>query len=311
MTTLVRGLGHVSFRVPNFDDSFAHATQILGLREVTRSGSIAYLTNGTSHHTLELIPSDQAALDHIGLEAVSLAALEELSTVLEREGVPLLPSQSHELGLLQSLRFKAPGGFVFEVYVPAAPEAQSAGDSTSHTRRIGHIMADVLYNGPGVRPRKLGHAMLKCEDVPEMERFLEHTLGFRLSDRIGNDIVWMRCGSDHHTLNIVRGPSGLHHYAWEVESWADLERMGDHLLANGKTYIWGPGRHGPGNNLFSYHLDPAGVVVEYFTDLLRIEDETTYQPLDWPYNDTSLNQWGPGPSPDFFEHGVSLFSEGQ
>lgn len=309
MTALVRGLGHLSFRVPNFDDSLAHATQILGLREVTRSGSTAYLTNGASHHTLELIPSDQAALDHIGLEARSSMTLEELRTVLEREGIPLLDSAAQEPGLAQSLRFKAPGGFVFEVYVPAPPVPPSAEDQNLRTRRIGHITADALYNGPGVRPRKLGHAMLKCEDVPEMERFLEHVLGFRLSDRMGNDIVWMRCATDHHTLNIVRGPSGLQHYAWEVENWADLERLGDHLLANDMSYIWGPGRHGPGNNLFSYHLDPAGVVIEYFAELLRIDDETTYQPLDWPYTDRNLNLWGPGPSPDFFEHGVGLFSK--
>ncbi len=310
MADMIRGLGHLSIRVPNFDDSLAHATQILGLREVTRFGSTAYLTNGKHHHTLELRPSDRAALDHIGLEAISIEALEELSTALEREGVPLLTPQAQEPGLAQSIRFQGPGGHVFEVYVPAPPEPQPSGEKDPRTRRIGHITADALYNGPGVRPRKLGHAMLKCEDVPEMERFLGQVLGFRLSDRIGSDIVWMRCGPDHHTLNIVRGPNGLQHYAWEVESWADLERMGDHLLANGMTYIWGPGRHGPGNNLFSYHLDPAGVVVEYFADLLRIEDEATYQPLDWPNTDTTLNQWGPGPSADFFEHGIGLFYEG-
>ena len=105
MTMLVRGLGHLSFRVPNFDESFAHATQILGLREVARSGSTVYLTNNASHHTLELTPSDRASLDHIGLEAMSIGALEELGIALEREGIPLLTPQSQEPGLVQSLRF--------------------------------------------------------------------------------------------------------------------------------------------------------------------------------------------------------------
>lgn len=309
MTNMIRGLGHLSFRVSHFEDSFFHATCILGLREVLRSDGTSYLTNDEHHHTVELIPADQNALDHIGLEAESEQALEEVYTKLEREGVHPLISSSHEPGLSHALRFQGPGGHVFEVYIPSLPEALSSQESDPRARRIGHITADALYNGPGVRPRNLGHAMLKCENVPEMEHFLGHILGFRLSDRIGNDIVWMRCGPDHHTLNIVRGPSGLHHYAWEVESWADLERMGDHLLANDMTYIWGPGRHGPGNNLFSYHLDPAGVVIEYFADLLRIEDESTYQPLDWPNTARTLNQWGPGPAPDFFDHGVNLFSE--
>lgn len=307
MTTLIRSLGHLSFRVPNLDASYAHATQILGLREVTRKGDTIYLTNNDQHHTLEITRADRAALDHIALEATSLEALEELSAVLQREGMHILSTQPQEPGLAQAIRFIGPGEQTFEVFVPDQPEPQSTEGSDPRARRIGHIRADVLYNGPGVRPRKLGHAMIKCENVEEMEHFLAHVLGFRLSDRIGNDIIWMRCGPDHHTLNIVRGPNGLQHYAWEVESWADLERMGDHLLANGMTYIWGPGRHGPGNNLFAYHLDPAGVVVEYFADLLRIEDESRYRPLDWPNTDRTLNQWGPGPSADFFDHGVGVF----
>src|SRR5438270_11928267 len=93
MTKIFRGLGHLSFRVPNFEDSFAHATQILGLREVTRIGGAAYLTTGEPHHTLELIPSDRAALDHSGPEGPSSLAPEGLRTALEREGVlPLAPA---------------------------------------------------------------------------------------------------------------------------------------------------------------------------------------------------------------------------
>jgi catechol 2,3-dioxygenase-like lactoylglutathione lyase family enzyme len=202
----------------------------------------------------------------------------------------------------------APAGHQFEVFVPHIPESFQERESDGRRRRIGYLTPDALYNGPGVRPRRLGHALLKCERVEEMQDFLAHVLGFRLSDRaLGGDIAWMRCSPDHHTLNLVRGRNGLHHYAWEVESWADLEKISDHLMENEQTLLWGPGRHGPGNNLFTYHLDPIGAVVEHFADLLRIDHEASYQPQDWTNNPTWINRWGPPPPTDFMEQGVDLF----
>jgi catechol-2,3-dioxygenase len=304
MTTPILGIGHVALCVPDLDASVAHATVILGLREVERQNGMVYLTCNEQHHALQLIASDVAAFDHVALQATSLPALEELHTTLQRAGIPLLSETPQEPGLAHALRFLAPSGHQFEVFVPHIPESLLG----SSGRRVGYLTSDALYNGPGVRPRRLGHALLKCERVEEMQDFLSNVLGFRLSDRaLGGDIVWMRCGPDHHTLNLVRGRNGLHHYAWEVESWADLEKVSDHLMENEQTLLWGPGRHGPGNNLFTYHLDPIGAVVEHFADLLRIDHEASYQPQDWTENPTWINRWGPPPPIDFIEQGVHLF----
>jgi len=307
MTTPILGIGHVALRVPDLDAAVTHATTILGLREVERQNGTIYLTCDEQHHALQLIASDTAAFDHVALEATSIVALEELHTALQREGIALLSEQPLEPGLAHSIRFLGPSGHLFEIFVPRAPELSLGAGNDAQERRVGYLSANVFFNGPGIRPRCLGHALLKCERVEEMQDFLTRVLGFRLSDRaLGGDIVWLRCGPDHHTLNLVRGCNGLHHYAWEVESWADLERLGDHLVANNHTLLWGPGRHGPGNNLFTYHLDPSGAVVEYFADLQRIDHEASYQPQDWTNNPTWNNQWGPPPPGDFIERGVDL-----
>ena len=37
--------------------------------------------------------------------------------------------------------------------------------------------------------------------------------------------------------------------------------------------IWGIGRHGPGNNLFSYYEDPAGNLFEIYAELEQVPDD--------------------------------------
>src|SRR5579859_4462745 len=69
--------------------------------------------------------------------------------------------------------------------------------------------------------------------------------------------------------------SGLNHYAWEVESLATLGALGDVLARNDGRFIWGPGRHGAGGNIYTYHFDPAGAIFEYSADLYRSEEHTS------------------------------------
>jgi catechol 2,3-dioxygenase len=285
---IIKAVGHVALRVPDLEASVRHATQLLGLKEVERRGDHSYLTCDQRHHGLELV-GGQAGLEHVALE-IAPGRLDQLREVLQREGVRILSERPEEPALKAAIRFLGPSGQLFEVYDGIEALTES-------------------YNPVGVRPRKFGHLMLKVEDVEEMTGFLVRVLGFRISDSIvGDEIVWLRCNPDHHAVAVVRGPSGLHHYAWEVEGWPDLERLADALLANGETLFWGPGRHGPGNNLFSYHIDPAGAIVEYFCDLLRIDDEASYRALEWPNTANTLNRWGPQPPSDFIERGLPLAS---
>lgn len=87
--------------------------------------------------------------------------------------------------------------------------------------------------------------------------------------------------------------------------------MLDHMAANGTRLHWGPGRHGPGHNLFTYHKDPDGNTVELFTQLDRITDEakgyweprpwheqTPMYPRTWEVDLAAVNHWGPVSQPD-------------
>ena len=53
--------------------------------------------------------------------------------------------------------------------------------------------------------------------------------------------------------------------------------------------MWGPGRHGPGNNLFVFIEDPDGNWIEISAELEIIQDRLI---KDWPQEEKTLNLWG-------------------
>jgi catechol 2,3-dioxygenase-like lactoylglutathione lyase family enzyme len=286
---MISAIGHVALQVPNLDDSVRWATTVMGLREVARERNTSYLTHGRQHHSLIYIGAGEGALDHISLEAANEAALDELSDRLAKHGVKTVDHE-REPAVQHSIRFAGPDGHLFEVYTGMSQ------DQPGHT-------------GRGVQPRRFGHPMLKSEHPRETQRFIEEVLGFRLSDDVGDGtLLFLRCNADHHGIGITKGGEGLHHYAWEVESLAALGLVGDVLEKNGGRFLWGPGRHGAGGNLFTYHLDPAGCVVEYYADLIKIYDEANYRPGKWEMSDYRFaNLWGPGiPGHEFFDAGAKL-----
>ena len=46
----------------------------------------------------------------------------------------------------------------------------------------------------------------------------------------------------------------------------------------GHDTIWGPGRHGPGGNVFCYFIDPAGNVIEYTAELIELTETGSRRP---------------------------------
>ncbi len=286
--------GHVALQVRDLEASVAHATATLGLRESLRDADSVFLTANDKHHELQLAGTGTSGLDHVGLEVEHADDLGELRDRLIAHGVPILSERPEEPGLVEALRCEGPGGVVFEVYI-------------GMERRP--LSVDTV-----LRPfaRKLGHVNLLSDEKPELERFIVEVLGFRVSDRLGDVATWLRCDTDHHGIALARSKSGtrLHHHAWELESWSAMGQYADHVARSGQRFIWGPGRHGPGFNHFTYLLDPDGAVVEAYCDLLRIYDEAAYRPIDWSKEPRALNLWGPMLPDDWGELGVPAIKPG-
>jgi catechol 2,3-dioxygenase len=90
----------------------------------------------------------------------------------------------------------------------------------------------------------------------------------------------VRCSADHHSIAMARGSGPtLNHCAFEVESIDGLMRGTGRMKKHGFNVEWGIGRHGPGNNVFGYFVEPNGFVVEYTAEVEQV-DEATYTARD-------------------------------
>jgi catechol-2,3-dioxygenase len=71
-----------------------------------------------------------------------------------------------------------------------------------------------------------------------------------------------------------------------IRDWAD------HFAQARIPIRWGPGRHGPGNNLFIFIHDPDGNWVELSAELEQVQPD---RPVgEWPHEERTLNLWGQG-----------------
>ena len=99
-------------------------------------------------------------------------------------------------------------------------------------------------------PPRLDHCLLTSENVPDIARFMQEALQFRLTEQmVSNEghqlIVFFERSHQPHDVAFTRGANGgLHHFAFWLDSWADVGRAADILRMNGIDIDVGPTRHG-------------------------------------------------------------------
>jgi catechol 2,3-dioxygenase-like lactoylglutathione lyase family enzyme len=147
---------------------------------------------------------------------------------------------------------------------------------------------------PGLRG-PLQHLTLASRDVEAIERFYAGQLGFAVSDRVRNRegklmTCFMRSNHEHHTLAcFYQDRRGVDHHSYEAGEWTVLRDWCDRASACGVPLMWGPGRHGPGNNLFIFLKDPDGNWIEISAELEVVLDRPV---REWPHEKRTLNLWG-------------------
>jgi catechol 2,3-dioxygenase-like lactoylglutathione lyase family enzyme len=283
---MVTRMGHIALRVPDLDAAVGFQQDVLGMIETERTAGVSYLTCNERHHELMLIHDPvRRGYDHIALEVEDTAALAAVMRSAQAAGGHLLGDvYDGEPGIDRAVRVLAPGGHVFKLFCG---------------------METVAAARPGDRPEKFEHASVKVLNMKSLECFLEQGLGFRFSDRLGATASWWHCDDDHHGMAIVRAPrSELSHYAFTVEDLNAMGRVADRLkLHRDQRLIWGPSRHGPGNNHFMYFHDNDGAMIELCCDLARMRD---YQPRTWAGGLKPINQWGGRPPVRFILTGFPV-----
>src|SRR5688500_2792582 len=156
----------------------------------------------------------------------------------------------------------------------------------------------VETNVPGTledrdRPIQLTHAVINTTDVEASERFAVERLGFKVSDRTAH-MRFVRCNRKHHALAYAKSDlASLNHIAFEMPSLDAVMRGIARLREAGYEPVWGPGRHGPGNNVFGYFIAPYGGVIEYTAEVSEVDDDYKVGgPEDWKWPPGRIDHWG-------------------
>jgi catechol-2,3-dioxygenase len=283
----VTKLGFFEVRSPDVERLVAYYKDSLGLIETDRVDSVVYLTTGADHHAVVVSPGTSDGRARIGLEVAG--ELDVAESALGDAGIAAARRHDPEPGIADALVLDEPwSGTPIWLYQSQAVSGVSV--------------------AVGQRPTKLGHIASYVPDLVLAQEFYCNVLGFRWSDTIGDFFTFLRCNRDHHAINLMQSVKrqGLFHVAFEMRDFMHLKDQLDHIASHGHTLEWGPGRHGAGHNIFSYHRDPDGSFVELFTEIDIIANERTGEfeprpwhetwpqfPKVWTPDPSAANKWGP------------------
>jgi len=277
-------LRHVGIGVPDYGKALEFYKNLWGLQPVADDSGVTFFATPADpeQYILRVRQDQDKRLDLIAFGVNSPEEVDELARRLAVGGITLdrEPGKLDTPGGGYGVRFFDPDGRLVEV---------SAGVAQKPFRE--------LEERESV-PKKLSHVVINSTDVAATKAFYETYLGFRLSDWLGDLMCFMRSGTQHHILAISRAPRvSLNHISFEMRGLDEYMRGSGRLMRAGHRPLWGPGRHGPGDNTFTYFLDPNENVVEYTTELETIEDDEAWEPRVFDSTSPqSQDQWGTGGS---------------
>jgi len=286
----VKKIAHASYEVPDVDQQADYYSNILGMTVAAKEKDATFIANTVDHHSVVLRKGAQPQCVRVGFQIGPDDDLDAFEKQVQGHGIKTRRQKDADPSVTDAVTFEDPKGTVMEVFKRDA-------------------FAGQRFPSKGIVPHKLGHVAFHVTDVKHVTKFYCDVLGFRESDWMADFFSFLRCGPDHHTINLMQTGSNRHfHTAFELRDWAHLQTACDYLSLNGYKLLWGPGRHGIGHNLFAYHRSPNGLITELFAELDQMKDEALgyfdprpwhrdypQRPKVWPKDPASANLWGPGP----------------
>ena len=247
-------------------------TRIWGMAPAEVRGETHYLRGSGTFPYLLALEEGVERYVRTTTFACSREELEALGARIKRSGLVTTSVVSHDPGGGEGLIVELPEGELFRFLAGTTGVAPLSGRDL---------------------PRKLTHVVLNSVDAEATAHVAETVLGFRVSDRT-RGMVFVRCNDSHHSTAFARaGFSSLNHVAFEMHDidavMRGIGRLRDQKLAP----AWGPGRHGPGANVFAYFIAPFAAVVEFSTAVEKVPDDYRVgTPDDWTWPPNRIDQWG-------------------
>jgi catechol-2,3-dioxygenase len=275
----VSALRSVDLGTPDLGRSERFYVMVWGLELVARHNGVVYLrAGGCDHHVVALHHSARSELRAVTFRVASADDFTVIAgNVIAQGGQVISPPAANP----------APdGGTVMIVRGPEGGLLRFVHGDTIHAAK----------SSRPDRPQRLAHVNLNSVDADATAAFYEKALGFRLTDRT-RMMAFVRCNSDHHAVVIADASvNGLNHVAFLMPDLESVMRGSGRMIDAGFPIAWGIGRHGPGDNVFAYFIDPFGFVIEYTAEVLQVGDDYKFKgPSEWVWPPGRTDQWGIAP----------------
>lgn len=277
MECAIRGVRSVELVAGNLDEAARFYEDVWALTPVATERNDARYFRGTAryHHVLGLHRGAQPAIVRIVFDVADRAGIDALhAKIAAAGGKPGTPSKLAIAG----------GGYGFGCKDPDGRNLAFVADADDHAEAA---------DQPD-RPRKIVHVNLNARDFDGSLRFFTDMLGFKVVD--DNAPLWfLHCAStDHCSIVLCKtGLPTLNHIAFDMPEFDSVMRGMGRMKDNGYPIEWGPGRHGPGNNVFAYFCGPDEVPLEYAAEVLQIDDSYQRRGSDyWKFKPGRSDQWG-------------------
>jgi len=284
----VKRLGHATLSTPDMDAQTDYYSRILGLSVIERGKDRVFLGSKQGFEAIELIRGEPNQLKRLSFQIAPGSDLKDAAKTLQKDGVKCELRQGISPGVTHAVSFEDPKGTPIDLYAE-------------------YKFAKLDEEPAKFNIIKLGHVAYRVRDVQKITKFYSDVLGFRVSDWRGDFFVFLRCNTDHHSINfIIDETPQLHHIAFEVNDWSEIHKAVDHLAHHNVHLVWGPGRHVIGHNIATYHRNSDLVRVEIFTEMDQMKDEDLgyFDPRPWHQEfplypklhgpETLRNYWGYG-----------------
>jgi catechol 2,3-dioxygenase-like lactoylglutathione lyase family enzyme len=281
-------MGHLTLETADVKRLVDYYVDIIGLSVIHQEADIAYLACPGDYYSLVIQKGSEPRGRKLSLQLAPDADLDEAMRTLKDEGLKAERRRDSLPGVADLVSFIDPAGLNVELYHALPACGRWAEPST------------------GVKPDKLGHAAFFVPAVKNMVEYYVRVLGFRVSDWNYDFFAFLRCSPDHHTVNIHEDEkTRLHHMAFEVRDFSRLRDSSDCLARHGVQILWGPLRLGAGHNIATYHRDHEGNLIELFTEMDRMSNESLgyfdarpwhednpQRPKTFTNEDANTRRWG-------------------
>jgi catechol 2,3-dioxygenase len=279
--TQVSALRSVDLGFADLDKALRFFTEVWNLTPVGESAGVHYLRATCAfHHILTLRRMPQPALIRMVLDADSRATVDALHAQVRAHGLTTVdpPGRLRQPHGDYGFGFKDTEGRNIAIVCGVNDHADSADKPD--------------------RPRKLSHVNVNAGDSDATLACYRDALGFTLTDTTTR-LRFLSCNADHHSVVLgFTGGATLNHIAFEMPDLDSVMRGAARMRDHDRAIEWGPGRHGPGNNVFCYFLGPEDMPVELTAEMQQIDaHHCAKTPEQWTWLPGRLDHWGISPAP--------------